>query len=124
MQVVPPYTVKTLSRMPEPTQRHCTEIFDDGLVIIGGTKTGRYRDNLSSVVLYDIKNNVCKQLAPLPYEVSDMATVRCTVKTDWLKQPYFLVATFLKFVILTNCELVSENDQLNLVPLTLFNWSK
>ena len=47
-----------------------------------------------------------------------------TVKTDWLKQPYFLVATFLKFVILTNCELVSENDQLNLVPLTLFNWSK
>ena len=47
-----------------------------------------------------------------------------TVKTDWLKQPYFLVATFLNFVILTNCELVSENDQLNLVPLTLFNWSK
>ena len=28
------------------------------------------------MVLYDIKNNVCKQLAPLPYEVSDMATVR------------------------------------------------
>ena len=76
VQVVPPYTVKTLSRMPEPRQRHCTEIFDDGLVIIGGTKTGRYRDNLSSVVLYDIKNNVCKQLAPLPYEVSEMATVR------------------------------------------------
>ena len=76
VQVVPPYTVKTLSRMPEPRQRHCTEIFDDGLVIIGGTKTGRYRVNLSSVVLYDIKNNVCKQLAPQPYEVSDMATVR------------------------------------------------
>ena len=76
VQVVLPYTVKTLSRMPEPRQRHCTEIFDDGLVIIGGTKTGRYRDNLSSVVLYDIKNNVCKQLAPQPYEVSDMATVR------------------------------------------------
>ena len=75
-QVVPPYTVKILSRIPEPRQCHCTEIFDDGLVIIGGTKTGRYRDNLSSVVLYDIKNNVCKQLAPQPYEVSDMATVR------------------------------------------------
>ena len=63
VQVVPPDTVKTLSRMPEPRQRHCTEIFDDGSVIIGGTKTDRYRDNLSSVVLYDIKNNVCKQLA-------------------------------------------------------------
>ena len=76
VQVVPPYTVKSLSRMPEPRQNHCTEIFGDSLLIVGGTKTGRYRDNLSSVVLYDIKNNVCKQLAPLPYEVSGMATVR------------------------------------------------
>ena len=76
VQVVPPYTVKTLSRMPEPRQLHCTEIFDDSLLILGGSTTSRYGDNLSSVVLYDIKNNVCKQLAPLPYEVSDMATVR------------------------------------------------
>ena len=76
VQVVPPYTVKTLSRMPEPRQRHCTEIFDDSLLILGGTTTGAYHNNLSSVVLYDIKNNVCKQLKPLPYEVSLMATVR------------------------------------------------
>ena len=76
VQVVPPYTVKTLSRMPEPRQDHCTEIFDDSLLIVGGKTTNRDEDNLSSVVLYDIKNNVCKQLAPLPYEVNDMATVR------------------------------------------------
>ena len=76
VQVVPPYTVKTLSRMPEPRQRHCTEIFDDSLLILGGTTTGYSRNNLSSVVLYDIKNNVCKQLKPLPYEVSHMASVR------------------------------------------------
>ena len=76
VQVVPPYTVKTLSRMPEPRHRHCTEIFDDSLLILGGTTTGYCRDKPSSVVLYDIKNNVCKQLKPLPYEVSDMATVR------------------------------------------------
>ena len=76
MQVVPPYTVKTLSRMPEPRRSHCTEIFDDSLLILGGERTSKHRDNLSSVVLYDIKNNVCKQLAPLPYEVSDMASVR------------------------------------------------
>ena len=76
VQVVPPYTVKTLSRMPEPRRDHCTKILDDGLLILGGTKTGNCKDNLSSVVLYDIKNNVCKQLAPLPYEVSKMATVR------------------------------------------------
>ena len=76
VQVVPPYTVKILSRMPEPRKDHCTEIFDDSLFIFGGRKSVFCRDNLSSVVLYDIKNNVCKQLAPLPYEVSLMATVR------------------------------------------------
>ena len=76
VHVVPPYTVKSLSRMPEPREDHCMEIFDDSLLIFGGRKSGFCRDNLSSVVLYDIKNNVCKQLAPLPYEVSLMATVR------------------------------------------------
>ena len=76
VQVVPPYTVKTLSRMPESRQEHCTEIFDDSLLSLGGTTTGTYQNNLGSVVLYDIKNNVCKQLKPLPYEASLMASVR------------------------------------------------
>ena len=76
VQLVPPYTVKTLSRMPEPRRGHSTQLFDDNLLIVGGSTTGSYQDNLSSVVLYDIKKNECKQLAPLPYEVSQMATVR------------------------------------------------
>ena len=70
------WTLKILSRMPEPRQYHCTEVFNDTLLIFGGRTTDDYKDNLSSVVLYDIKNNVCKQLAPLPYEVSKMATVK------------------------------------------------
>jgi hypothetical protein len=76
VQLVPPYTVKILSRMPEPRQFHSTQLFDDNLLIVGGSTTGSYRDSLSSVVLYDIKKNECKQLAPLPYEVRLMATVR------------------------------------------------
>ena len=76
VHVVPPYNVKTLSKMPEPRRNHCTEISDDSLLILGGRKSGIRHEKLSSVVLYYIKNNVCKQLAPLPYEVSDMATVR------------------------------------------------
>ena len=76
VQLVPPYTVKTLSRMPESRRGHSTQLFDDNLMIVGGRTTGSYEDNLSSVVLYDIKKNECKQLAPLPYEVSRMATVR------------------------------------------------
>ena len=73
VQLVPPYAVET-SKMPEPRQGHCTEIYDDNLLIIGGNTTSK--DNLSSVVLFDMKTNECKQLAPLPYGVSDMATVR------------------------------------------------
>ncbi|CAB3998024.1 RING finger 151-like [Paramuricea clavata] len=78
VQLVPPYTVKTLglSRMPEPRQYHSTQLFDDNLLVVGGRTTESCQDNLSSVVLYDIKKNECKQLAPLPYEVSKMATVR------------------------------------------------
>ena len=76
VQVVPPYTVKTLSTMPGSRLGHCSEIFDDRLLIIGGTATNDYRDTLNSVVLYDIMNNVCKQLAPLPYKVNEMASVR------------------------------------------------
>ena len=56
VQVVPPYTVKTLSRMPEPRHDHCTEIFDDSLLSLGGRTTWNCGDALSSVVLYDINN--------------------------------------------------------------------
>ena len=76
VQLVPPYNVNILSRMPETRQSHNTQIFEDSLLIVGGRTTGSYKDNLSSVVLYDIKKNECKQLAPLPYEVSNMATVK------------------------------------------------
>ena len=76
VQLTPPYTAKTLSRMPEPRLYHSTQLFDDSLLIVGGSTTAYYRNSLSSVVLYDLKKNECKQLAPLPYEVSQMATVR------------------------------------------------
>ena len=76
VQLTPPYTVNTLSRMPEPRVYHSTQLFDDSLLIVGGRTTGSYQNSLSSVVLYDIKNNEYKQLAPLPYELSEMATVR------------------------------------------------
>ena len=74
--LVHPYAVKTLSRMPETRQGHGMEIFDDSLLIVGGSTSNSTKDNLRSVVQYNIKKKECKQLAPLPYEVSDMATVR------------------------------------------------
>jgi hypothetical protein len=76
VQLVPPYTVKTLSRMPESRPYHSAQLFDANLLIVGGSTTERYQDNLSSVVLYDIKKNEYQQMTPLPYEVNEMATVR------------------------------------------------
>ena len=76
VKLKPPYTVKLLSKMPEPRARHCTVLCDDSILIVGGTKTKYYEDNLSSVLSYDIKNNECQQLPELPYPVRDMATVK------------------------------------------------
>ena len=76
VEVKRPYTVKLLSRMPEPIFGHNTVLCDDSILIFGGMKTVNYKDNLSSVLSYDIKNNKCQQLPELPYPVSDMATVK------------------------------------------------
>ena len=76
VKLKPPYTVKLLSKMPEPRAFHSTVLCDDSILIVGGTKTVNYKDNLSSVLSYDIKNNECQQLPKLPYPVSDMATVK------------------------------------------------
>ena len=76
VRLKPPYTIKMLSKMPEPRIFHSTVLCDDSILIVGGTKTGNSIDNLSSVLSYDIKNNECQQLPKLPYPVSDMATVK------------------------------------------------
>ena len=76
VKLKPPYTVKLLSKMPEPRACHSTVVRDDSVLIIGGTKARNYKDNLSSVLSYDIKNNECQQLPELPYPVCNMATVK------------------------------------------------
>ena len=76
VQLKPPYTVKLVSKMPEPRVNHCTVLFDDKILIVGGKKSLVYKDNLSSVLRYDIKKNECQQLPELPYAVSEMAIVK------------------------------------------------
>ncbi len=76
VQLQPPYTVKLLSKMPEPRVLHNTVLCDDSILIVGGRKSWEYKDNLSSVLSYDIKKNECQQLPALPYAVSEMATVK------------------------------------------------
>ncbi len=76
VQLQPPHTVKLLSKMPEPRARHNTVLCDDSILITGGRKSAYCKDNLSSVLSYDIKKNECQQLPALPYAVSEMATVK------------------------------------------------
>ena len=76
VELKPPYTVKLLSKMPEPRGRHSTVLCDDSIFIVGGRKAVSYKDNLGSVLRYDIKNNECQQLPELPYPVSEMTTVK------------------------------------------------
>ena len=76
VELKPPYTVKLLSNMPEPRASHSTVLCGDSILIVGGRKTENHKDNLSSVLSYDIKNNECQQLPELPYPVCEMATVK------------------------------------------------
>ena len=76
VQLKPPYSVKLVSKLPEPRVRHSTVLCDDCILIVGGRKSGACKDILSSVLSYDIKKNECQQLPALPYPVSEMATVK------------------------------------------------
>jgi N-acetylneuraminic acid mutarotase/uncharacterized protein YoxC len=76
VQLKPPYTVKMVSKLPELRIRHNTILCDDSILIVGGRKSADSKDNLSSVLSYDIKKNECQQLPALPYPVSEMATVK------------------------------------------------
>jgi N-acetylneuraminic acid mutarotase len=72
VSLVHPYTIKMLTKMPRSMGLHAVELFGDKIVIVGGRKTRC----INNVVMYDIKKNKCEELAPLPYPVQNMATVK------------------------------------------------
>ena len=76
VSLVPPYTTNLLATMPQTRCYHGVAIFGDKIVIMGGKPVFVYNKALRSVVMYDITKNECKELAPLPYPVSRMATVK------------------------------------------------
>ena len=76
ISLVPPYTSKLLATMPKGTFYHGVAIFGDKIVIVGGGNSTGSDSDLRSVVMYDITKNKCQELAPLPYPVREMATVK------------------------------------------------
>ena len=71
----PPYNTKLLTRMPEPRCFHGCEIIDNQVVVAGGRTSKFTKDAKNTVYVYDLNNNELKTLPPLPFSVSEMATV-------------------------------------------------
>ena len=77
ISLVPPYTSGLLATMSQTRCYHGVAIFGDKILIFGGREHFTSMLALRSVVMYDITKNECQELAPLPYSVYDMATVKC-----------------------------------------------
>ena len=75
VSLVPPYAGKLLTTMPQPRVCHGTELINNNIFVVGGKTGYSNKENLDSVLMYDINSNQCKEMAPLPFAVSNMATV-------------------------------------------------
>ena len=71
----PPHTSKLLTKMPEPRCGHGCNIIDNQVVVVGGTTSKYHKDTKNTVYVYDITTNKCKTSPPLPFRISEMATV-------------------------------------------------
>ena len=76
LQLTSPYRVKELCQMPEPTECHGAETFEDKILIFGGEKSLESTDFLDSVLEFDVKTNQCKEMPTLPRPLTRMATVQ------------------------------------------------
>ncbi|XP_028407080.1 influenza virus NS1A-binding protein-like isoform X6 [Dendronephthya gigantea] len=74
--LVPPYNPKPLTTMTKKRHYHGVAKFGEQIIIVGGKENLIFTRALQSVVMYDITKNECQELAPLPYPVCSMATVK------------------------------------------------
>ena len=72
VRLTAPYSLKQLAFMRHKRMSLGMHLFNDKLVVLGGET---FNSALDSVLLYDLVKNESKELAPLPYPVSEMATV-------------------------------------------------
>ena len=66
------YCNKLLARLPKPLCRHGVVLLGEKIFIVGGETD---EDFVDSVVMFDICKKQCKLMAPLPFAISNMATV-------------------------------------------------
>ncbi|XP_028406669.1 actin-binding protein IPP-like [Dendronephthya gigantea] len=75
IELTPPYTTKLLTQLPERRCLHGCQIIDNEVVVVGGQTSTYHKDATATVYAYDINNNECKTLPPLPFPIAAMATV-------------------------------------------------
>jgi N-acetylneuraminic acid mutarotase len=71
----PPHNRKLLTQMPEPKCRHSCEMIDNQVILAGGRASKYIKDTKSTVCVYNMNNNECKTLPPLPFAIAEMASV-------------------------------------------------
>ena len=71
----PPHNSKLLTQMPEPRCFHGCEIVNNQVVVVGGGTSKYIKDTKNTVYVYDLNNNECKTLPPLPFAIAEMASV-------------------------------------------------
>ena len=72
ISMVPPYSTKVLTTMPEPRYDHTMELFEDKLFIFGGCLVYTAKD---TVMTYNLVTKEWKMMKPLPFPVDEMASV-------------------------------------------------
>ena len=70
-----PHNTKLLTQLQEPRYDHGCEMVDNQVIVAGGITSKNFEDIRNTVYAFDLDNNECKTLPPLPFSVSDMATV-------------------------------------------------
>jgi hypothetical protein len=71
----PPHNSKLLTQMPEPRCFHGCEIVNNQVMVAGGRTSKYLKDAKNTVYAYDMNNNECKTLPPLPFAIASMASV-------------------------------------------------
>ena len=71
-----PFNVKVLAKLPsKPLKGSGVVLVNDKILIFGG-RSGDFWFGATNVTMFDITKNEVKELAPLPYRVCNMATVK------------------------------------------------
>jgi N-acetylneuraminic acid mutarotase len=71
----PAHNPKLLTQIPEPRSRHSCETIDNQVIVAGGMTSKYINDIKNTAYAYDMNNNECKTLPPLPFAIAEMASV-------------------------------------------------